>query len=192
VAQQREAVNLGFWIFLSTEVLLFGGLILCHLVMRILHPALAGEAVRQSDLMLGTVNTGLLLTSSLLVALLDHFRTDGKRRGRRRLLVGIILLGALFITIKGLEYHEKIGAGHVPTAAGTGPDVFYFLYFAMTGLHALHVLIGMGLFVAMLFERKADGVGRHHSEWQHLVGLYWHFVDIVWIFLFPLLYLTGR
>jgi heme/copper-type cytochrome/quinol oxidase subunit 3 len=169
------------WWFLSSEVCVFGGLIAVYVLMRVRHAQWAAEAA-QAWFTIGATNTVILLTSSLTMVL-AHGAGERGDRGRAVRYLGLtLLLGLAFLALKGLEYRAKFAAGH-------GPDhgLFWSFYFLMTGLHALHVIAGL---VAIAF--VAIGArGQAPLTRIEPVGLYWHFVDIVWIFLFPLLYLVG-
>lgn len=199
LGQQKEAATLGMWLFLATEVLFFGGLFAAYLLYRVWYPDVFGEASRTLDITLGSMNTLVLIGSSLTMALAVHAAATGERRALM-LFIGItMLLGAVFLGIKGVEYYDKFVHHHVPGPSfhfeGSAParaQLFFSLYFAMTGLHALHMVIGLGLMTTMLVMAWR---GRFSTTWYtpvELSGLYWHFVDIVWIFLFPLLYLVDR
>jgi len=197
--QQREAASLGMWVFLVTEVLFFGGVFTAYAVYRTVYPEAFEEASHHLDIWLGTFNTAVLIASSLTMAL----AVWASQTDRRRPAVGFILvtmgLGAVFLGVKAVEYTHKFHEGHVPGLrfhwAGplAGPaELFFSLYFAMTGLHALHMVIGLGL-LSWLARQTAKGrFGAAYNTPVEMSGLYWHFVDIVWIFLFPLLYLIGR
>jgi len=197
-AQQDLAGTLGVWIFLATEVLFFGPLFFGYLYVRVHYPEAAAAASRHTDLVLGTVNTALLLTSSLCVALAG-VRAEAERAAGW--LLGIaIALGLAFLALKGVEYHKEFGEHLFPDrsfapADGGAPahrhamQLFFILYFAMTALHALHMLAGIALLAWAGLALRANKARAQHVE---LVGLYWHFVDAVWIFLYPLLYLVGR
>jgi cytochrome c oxidase subunit 3 len=198
--QQREASTLGMWVFLATEVMFFGGLFTAYVAYRSLYPGAFGHASNHLNVTLGTVNTIALITSSLTMALAVHAAQVGRRPGT---IVGWLLvtmaLGGVFLGIKSYEYAHKFHEGLVPGPAFryAGPDapqaqLFFSLYFAMTGLHAVHMVIGVCL---LSWLARAAWRGRFSGGWHTPVencGLYWHFVDIVWIFLFPLLYLIGR
>lgn len=199
LAQQHEAATLGMWLFLGTEVLFFGGLFTAYMLYRVWYPETFGAASRTLDITLGTVNTLVLITSSLTMALAVHAAAEDRRRTVMLFLAVTMLLGAAFLGIKGVEYYEKFAEHHVPGAGfhfeGAAPEranLFFSLYFAMTGLHALHMIIGLGILTVMLamaWRRRFSA--RWHTPIE-ISGLYWHFVDIVWIFLFPLLYLVDR
>jgi len=197
--QQRDAVTMGMWVFLVTEIMFFGALFTAYVVYRTLYPAAFAVASRALDITLGTLNTAVLLVSSFTMAV----AVFGSQTGRRRLLVGgwalTIALGIVFLAIKIYEYYQKYVERHIPgpsfafPAPYTEPAKMYFtLYFAMTGLHAAHMIVGCGLLtVLIVMAWRGRFTPEYHSPVE-LSGLYWHFVDIIWIFLYPLLYLIGR
>jgi cytochrome c oxidase subunit 3 len=198
--QQHEASTLGMWVFLTTEVMFFGGVFTAYVAYRSLYAQAFAHASRLLDVRLGTTNTAVLITSSLTMALAVRAAQLG-RRGSVVVgwLAATMLLGTTFLGIKFYEYAEKFREGLVPgsafTYAGTDPpraQLFFSLYFAGTGLHALHMIIGLGLLSWLVREAARGRFGRAYATPVEVVGLYWHFVDIVWIFLFPLLYLIGR
>jgi len=197
--QQREAATLGIWIFLVTEVLFFGGMFLAYVVYRTTYPLAFAAASHHLDVVLGGTNTAVLILSSLTMALaVRSAQTDGKRA----LIVFLILtmlLGSVFLGIKAVEYHHKFEEHFIPgahfvfhDAHARGAEIFFSLYFAMTGMHALHMIIGIGLLLTLLLHARKGRYGAHYFNPVEVTGLYWHFVDIVWIFLFPILYLVGR
>jgi cytochrome c oxidase subunit 3 len=199
IEQQREAAKLGMWIFLATEVLFFGGLFLSYTIYRYTYGQVFAQASRHLDDVLGGANTAVLLLSSLLMALAVRAAELGQKRLLVRLLCGTALLGIVFMSVKAFEYHKDFVEHLVPGANfywhGPEPgkaELFFWIYFAMTGLHAIHVTVGIGVLVvfALLATRGKFSGGNHVPV--EVVGLYWHFVDIVWIFLFPLLYLAGH
>ncbi|HJZ80693.1 MAG TPA: cytochrome c oxidase subunit 3 family protein [Pyrinomonadaceae bacterium] len=197
--QQRDAATLGMWVFLVTEVMFFGGLFTSYIVYRSLHPFAFAEVSRHLDIALGTINTAVLICSSFTMALAVY----GAQKGKRRMIIAFlsltILLGLAFIGIKFYEYYQKFVEHFVPGSSFSFPapyareaEMFFSLYFAMTGLHALHMVIGVGLLTwLIIFAVRGRFTPKYHSPVE-LTGLYWHFVDIVWIFLYPLLYLIGR
>jgi cytochrome c oxidase subunit 3 len=199
LAQQKEAATLGMWVFLVTEVLFFGGLFMVYTVYRRWYPEAFAAASHELDVVLGTVNTAVLITSSLTMALAVHAAQLGKRRLLMTLLVATMALGVVFLGIKSVEYYHKFAEHHVP---GPGfqfereyvrqAQLFFSLYFLMTGLHALHMIIGLGIMMWMLVWSWRGTITAEYYSPIEISGLYWHFVDIVWIFLFPLLYLLGR
>jgi cytochrome c oxidase subunit 3 len=197
--QQAEASTLGMWLFLVTEVMFFGGLFMAYLLYRIWYPAAWSEGSLELDIMLGGINTVVLIGSSLTMALAVRAAQTDQRKASIVFLILTMALGMTFLVIKFFEYKHKFETGHVPgpNFHFEGPnapqvEIFLSLYFAMTGLHALHMLIGFGIMSWILYLAIK---GRFSHQWYtpiELAGLYWHFVDIVWIFLFPLLYLVDR
>ena len=199
LAQQSEATTLGMWVFLATEVLFFGGLFATYMIYRSWYPGAFAAASHELDVTLGTVNTVVLITSSLTMALAVHAAQLGQRKLLMTFLILTMVLGFVFLGIKGVEYYHKFAEHHVP-----GPDfvfekehirhaqLFFSLYFVMTGLHAIHMVIGIGIMLVMLWWSWNGTITGEYSSPIEISGLYWHFVDIVWIFLFPLLYLIGR
>ena len=196
--QQRESANLGMWVFLGTELMFFGGIFLAFTVYRYNYPRAFAEAAVHLDLMAGTLNTFILLTSSFLFSLAISLFQDRRRALTLLTLGGAVFLGVVFLGIKGFEYHQEWRHGLLPggTFTYTGPDhdqvqLFFVLYFIATGLHALHLLIGIALTMALM-SLVAYGWFRPHRDVAiGVFGLYWHFVDFIWIFIFPLFYLLG-
>jgi cytochrome c oxidase subunit 3 len=208
LAQQHEASTLGMWAFLATEIMFFGGALLCYAVYRHSYYDAFAAASKLENWRIGAFNTGVLLCSSLSVALAVHAAQTGNRRWIVRWLLITIVFGLAFLGVKAYEYshlfHENLVPGahfdapihggaarHFPDHLRDQAQIFYSFYFALTGLHALHMVIGVGiiLYVARLAHR-----GRFTPEYHNpveMTGLYWHFVDIVWIFLYPLLYLIS-
>jgi cytochrome c oxidase subunit 3 len=199
MGQQKDASEFGMWLFLVTELLFFGGLFLAYTIYRYLYSAGFAEASRHMDVRLGTVNTAVLIISSLTMAMAVHSAALGRRKRLVPYLLVTMLLGATFLGIKAVEYTEHIRHHlfpgpwfHFPGPYARPAELFFSLYFAMTGLHALHMIIGLGLLSVLVVQSLK---GRYTAQWHtpvEMSGLYWHFVDIVWIFLFPLLYLIGR
>jgi cytochrome c oxidase subunit 3 len=199
LAQQSEATTLGMWVFLVTEVLFFGGLFATYMIYRSWYPDAFAAASHELDVTLGTINTVVLITSSLTMALAVHAAQLGQRKALMLFLIATMILGGAFLGIKSVEYYHKFVEHHVP-----GPtfqfeaehfrhaQIFFSLYFVMTGLHAVHMIIGIGIMLVMLYWSWNGTITEEYSSPIEISGLYWHFVDIVWIFLFPLLYLSGR
>ncbi|MCI0694880.1 cytochrome c oxidase subunit 3 family protein [candidate division KSB1 bacterium] len=199
--QQFEASTLGMWAFLITEIMFFGGLFLGYTIYRALYPEAFAEASRLLDYRLGAINTAVLICSSLTMVLAVRAAQLSQRRALVIFLVLTIILGSAFLVNKGFEYahkfHEHLvpGPNFGPAAPLTDPhhsQLFFSFYFGMTGLHALHMIIGIGILAVLVYQAWR---GRFNSEYfapVDITGLYWHFVDIVWIFLFPLLYLISR
>jgi cytochrome c oxidase subunit 3 len=200
LAQQHESANLGMWAFLLSEVMFFGGLFLCYIVYRNLYPEAFHHASQMLDWKLGAANTAVLICSSLTMALAIRGAQVGDRGSQVRNLVLTMGLGAVFLTVKAFEYAEKFQHHLVPGPSfdvehfgGEGPHarIFFSLYFAMTGVHAFHMIVGIGvLFWMMRRAGRGEFTPAHHDALE-MTGLYWHFVDVVWIFLFPMLYLLG-
>jgi cytochrome c oxidase subunit III len=197
--QQREVASLGMWLFLVTEVMFFGGLFLVYSVYRVWYPD--GFAASSHELVVwaGTLNTVVLITSSLTMALAVHAAQSGHRRALIGLLLATMVLGCAFLGVKAFEYRTEYLEHHIP---GLGfqfepehflhAQIFFSLYFIMTGLHALHMIIGLGVMAVMVWMSWRGIITTEYYNPIEVSGLYWHFVDIVWIFLFPLLYLIGR
>lgn len=195
--QQQAASRLGIWVFLLTELMLFAGLFTGYAVVRYLYPQAFAEGGRHLNLPLGVVNTGVLLVSSATIALADVEARAG--RGVRLLLAVTALLGAVFLGLKFLEYWQHYQEGLAPGLKYTydGPQpaqvaLFFYLYFLMTGLHAVHITIGTLIVAGMALAARPGRFRGPHAMPVEVVGLYWHFVDVVWVFLFPLLYFPGR
>lgn len=195
--QQVEAGKLGMWLFLATEILLFGGLFVAYAVYHFLHPELFKAAHQYLDVRLGALNTIVLLFSSLTVVLAIHAAQQNKTKWIVINLIVTILCAATFLVVKYFEYSHKIHAGLLPGHYFTNgvlpsPDevhIFFGVYFLMTGLHGIHVLIGMAVLSWLLYRTLRNEFGSQYYLPLELGGLYWHLVDVIWIFLFPLLYL---
>ena len=186
------------WLFLVTEIMFFGGMFTAYVFYRSLFPNAFAAASHELDLTMGAINTAVLICSSLTMALAVNSAQLGRRKSLVWFLILTIVLGSVFLGIKAVEYHEKFVHHHVPGPSFhfDGPDpanaqLFFSIYFGMTGLHAFHMIIGIALLAILAIRAHR---GRFTSEYYtpiDMTGLYWHFVDIVWIFLFPLLYLLG-
>ena len=197
--QQKEASTLGMWIFIIQEVMFFGGLLAAYMLYRIWYPTAWSEGSAELNIQLGGLNTVVLILSSLTMALAVRSAQTGKQKATCNWLIVTMLLGLTFLVVKGFEYEHKWALHHVPglnfqLEEGQVPQIAIFLslYFALTGLHALHMVIGFVLLSVILWMAWRK---RFTPEWYtpvEMAGLYWHFVDIVWIFLFPLLYLVDR
>ena len=197
--QQKDASSLGMWVFLVTEILFFGGLFLAYTVYRAKYPLAFAEASRHLDITLGTFNTAVLIISSLTMAMAVYSAATGSRRAIVVFLLLTMALGAVFLGVKAVEYthkfHDHLVPGpnfRFPGADAHQAEIFFSLYFAMTGLHAAHMIIGIGLLTVLVLHARKGRYGPEYHTPVEVSGLYWHFVDIVWIFLFPLLYLIGR
>jgi cytochrome c oxidase subunit 3 len=188
------------WVFLATEVMFFGGLFLGYTVYRTQHPQAFAAASHHLKMPLGAANTAVLLTSSLTVALAVHAAHLGRRRALAAFLLATIVLGLVFLGIKGMEYYYEYVEHLIPgrlfhyegPAPAEGVQLFFLFYFAMTGLHATHMIVGIALMTVMAVLAWRGRFSTEYYSPIEMSGLYWHFVDIVWIFLFPLLYLIGH
>jgi len=197
MAQQLEASVLGMWVFLVTEVMFFGGLFMAYILYRNLYPAAWLAGSHELNEVLGGANTVVLIVSSLTMALAVRAAQVGSRIGQIVNLILTLIFGTTFLVIKYFEYaakfeHHLVPGAHFDPTRDPAQQLYFSLYFMMTGIHALHMVVGIGILLIML--RKA-WKGHFSAEYYAPVevsGLYWHFVDIVWIFLFPLLYLIGK
>ena len=218
--QQREAGTLGMWVFLVTEIMFFGGMFLAYTLYRYQYPVAFATASNHLDIRLGAINTGVLIVSSFTMAMAVYTTQIGKRKGAILCLILTMILGATFLGIKAVEYRDKYRDHlipgqlipghpfkpeiakpgdadphklHLPVGVPVGNvELFYWIYFAMTGMHALHMIIGLGLMTWLTIKTWRGRFGPEYFAHIEVSGLYWHFVDIIWIFLFPLLYLLGR
>jgi cytochrome c oxidase subunit III len=197
MATQNHASRLGMWLFLGTEVLLFAGLFLGYSVYRHFYHETFRAASHHLSLILGTINTIVLITSSFTVAMAYYSVKKGNNKAAAGLLVFTILCAVAFLCIKGVEYHEKFQEGALPgkwfhfheMQGFPGANMFYTVYFLTTGLHAFHVIVGMAILIWVLRRTIRGDFDKEYHIPVELGGLYWHLVDLVWIFLFPLLYL---
>ena len=200
--ERRETATFGMWVFLASEAMFFGGLLFAYAYGRLRFPSGFAAAGRATDVLIGTANTAVLLTSSFLVALAVTAASLRRRKHVAPLLAATALLGLVFLGLKALEYHDDWTRGFFPGpafqlgadvgAVPAGAELFCMLYFTMTGVHALHMTVGIA-WMGFL----AWGVRRQPARWcvaprLEVAGLYWHFVDVVWIVLYPLLYLVSR
>ena len=210
--QQKEAATLGMWIFLATEILFFGGLFLTYTINRHTYAEVFAECSKSLDLGLGGFNTVVLIGSSLTMAMSVWSAQVGKKKLVTLFLILTLLLGCVFLGVKAIEYTAKYREHHIPgatfhfekegaVAAVSAADtvatdahaqLFFSLYFGMTGLHAMHMVVGAGLLIWLIKQSIAGRFTPEYNTPVENIGLYWHFVDIVWIYLFPLLYLIDR
>jgi cytochrome c oxidase subunit 3 len=190
-AQQREADFLGMYLFLASEAMLFGGIVALLFADRFRHPGAAEEAAVRLKIWIGTANTAILLTSSLFVALAVVASRAGKARAVMGWLGAACLLGLAFLGLKGFEYAQDFAEGVKPVLGRAVPDALFInLYFVATVLHAIHLTAGLGLMTwAGLRVRSGRVTLPNQAIVIEMTGLYWHFVDVVWVFLFPFLYL---
>jgi cytochrome c oxidase subunit 3 len=195
--QQHEANMLGMWVFLGTEVMFLGSIFLAYAVYHFAYPEAFAAASRELNLTLSTINTFILLCSSLTMALAVHAAQTDKRKGLVTFLLLTLVLASVFLGIKGLEYAEEFRHNLFPgpNFVFDGPpeaELFFGLYFAITGLHAIHMIIGMAVLVYFVIRAWQNHYSSDNYDSVEMMGLYWHFVDIVWVFIFPLYYLIDR
>ncbi len=196
VEQQQTTAVTGLWVFLGTEVMFFGGLFLAFLVYRLVYPQAFIEGTEHQNVLIGTINTIVITTSSLAMRLAVRAAQLGQRWRLRGFLVIAINLGVLFLVLKGVEYYQHYEESLIPGHAFKFPEPFaaqaqmyWILYFVATGLHGLHLLVGIGVLSVMFFFAMLDKFGPEYYTPVEVSANYWHFVDIVWTFLFPVLYL---
>jgi cytochrome c oxidase subunit 3 len=213
--QQREAGSFGMWLFLLTEIMFFGGLFFAYLLYRNWYYPAFAAASEQLNVPEGAINTAILITSGFFMALGVWAAEVKKQKLLVLMLILTTVFGIAFLGVKVDEYHEKWEHHHIPGASFSiaefvnpaaynikeeplSPDMaqhtqlFFFLYFAMTGMHALHMIIGIGILAWLILRANRGEFSAGYVAPIENFGLYWHFVDIVWLFLFPLLYLINR
>ena len=207
--QQKNAASLGMWLFLVTEIMFFGGLFCAYLVYRSMHFAALAAGSQTLDIKWGAINTAVLIVSSVTVVLAINAIQNGKAKTTIAYLAITVVLGFVFLGIKAIEYTNKFEENHVPGPhfhfTGTFDDngkeiavdphqveLFFSLYFAMTGMHALHMIIGIGIMSTLAVMTWRGRFSAQYYTPIENAGLYWHLVDIIWIYLFPLLYLISR
>jgi cytochrome c oxidase subunit 3 len=195
---QNEATEFGMWVFLATELMFFGGLLLGYAYARHLDPAGFAAASRHTDLTIGTANTAILLTSALLMSLAIRAAQLLRHRSLMLFLAAAALLGVVFLALKGYEYHDDIDQGLVPWAQFSFPGpyraaatLFFYLYYALTAVHALHLSIAVGVVAVYLWRLRRRDPGPFRQQLV-VAGLYWHFVDAMWVLLYTLIYVVGR
>jgi cytochrome c oxidase subunit III len=198
--QQKEASSLGMWVFLLTEIMFFGGMFMAYLAYRQLYPESFAAASSKLNVTLGAMNTLVLICSSLTMAMGVHSAALGKQKLLVIFLILTLCLGCVFLGIKAIEYTDKFVHHEVPGINFHPEDwpkqvdmshasLYFALYFGLTGLHASHMVVGVCILLFLIYKANKRA---YTAEWHtpvEMFGLYWHFVDIVWIFLFPLLYL---
>lgn len=197
--QQRQADTLGIWVFLATEVMFFGGLFVAYAIYRWMNPSTFVAASQELNLIAGTLNTAVLLLSSLTMALADRFVNEGRLKLAQWLLSCTLAFGLLFLFIKAFEYHQEFSRQLIPFINDTfgwgkaDPErakLFFNLYFLMTGLHVVHLIIGCSLVGGTIPKIRREEYAVQSASKIKIIALYWHFIDVVWVFLFPLLYLA--
>ena len=199
-AQQLESSTLGMWVFLVTEIMFFGGMFGGYTVYRNMYPDAFASTSHFMNVTIGAINTGVLICSSFTMVLAVRSAQLGQKKALITFLILTLILGCVFLDLKYVEYHEKWVDHHIPGPGFQYVDsryfhqaqILFYLYFAMTGMHAIHMIVGAGLLTTLIVMAARN---RFSATWYtpvEMIGLYWHFVDIVWIFLFPLLYLIGH
>jgi cytochrome c oxidase subunit 3 len=203
LAQQKDTTGFGMWVFIAQEVMFFGGLFLAYAIYRASYPDVFAAASHHLSVPLGAFNTAVLICSSLSMALAVHAAATGDRRKTVAFLLLTVVLGSVFLGVKVVEYKEKYDHHLIPGASFSGESlhlegdrarqaqIYYSLYFAMTGLHALHMIIGIPIILWIAARAQRGDFTAEYNGPVEITGLYWHFVDIIWIFLFPLLYLIA-
>lgn len=195
--EQRRAEEAGIWIFLASEVIFFGGLFLGYAIYRSRYTAGFVEGAAETNLLLGVLNTTILLASTATMGLAVWSGRAGRKRPTVWGLGLTLALGTAFLAVKGVEYAEDVHRGLLPGSDAfpleeRGADLFFSFYWAMTTLHALHMVIGLGMIAWAAWAVARDRIAWRETAIVHVLGLYWNLVDVMWIFIFPLLYLAGR
>ena len=202
-AQQKDASTLGMWIFLVTEIMFFGGMFAVYTIYRSWYPDVFAIASSSLDEIIGAINTGVLLLSSFTMVMAVRAGQLGQQKAIVIFLILTLLFGGVFLGVKAYEWNQKFEEHHIPGQAAFHLDgvlpgdqghaqLFFSIYFAMTGLHALHMVIGVGILLILIVQARKGRFSASYYTPVDVAGLYWHFVDIIWIFLFPLLYLIDR
>jgi cytochrome c oxidase subunit 3 len=196
ITRQRESAVLAMWLFLATEVLFFGGLFAGYAIYRMIHATEFLEGARKTEIVYGAANTAILLTSSFTMAVGARCAREGFATLARLCFVATMLFGILFLVLKGFEYGDDISKHLVPGPGFAiplhGAEIFWTFYWVMTLVHALHLLIGIGAVLRLHLASRRDAGWLKTSPAAEVTALYWHFVDAIWVVLFPLLYLAGR
>jgi cytochrome c oxidase subunit 3 len=202
-AQQKDASTLGMWLFLITEIMFFGGMFAVYTIYRSWYPDVYAIASSSLNEIIGALNTGVLLLSSFTMVMAVRAAQLGQQKAIVMFLILTLLFGGVFLGVKAYEWNEKFEEHHIPGQAafhldGIAPgdqghaQLFFSIYFAMTGLHALHMVIGVGILLTLIVQARKGKFSVSYYTPVDVAGLYWHFVDVIWIFLFPLLYLIDR
>ncbi len=196
--QQKQTASIGMWVFLITEVMLFGGLFTAFTVYRLSHPQGFDEGSAHMEILLGAINTAVLICSSYTMALAVHSAESGNQKLLVLFLMATMVIGAIFLGIKFTEYYDHFRDHKVPAlwfeyAGPHAPAVqmFFVFYFIMTGLHAIHMTIGIGILCVLTFRALLGSFSAEYNTPVEMGGLYWHFIDIVWIFLYAIFYIPG-
>ena len=195
-----DASMLGMWTFLITEVLFFGGMFAAYAVYRAMYPGAFESTSEYMNVPLGGTNTAVLICSSLTMVMAVRAAQLSKQKELIRYLFLTMFFGTVFLVIKAFEYHSKwvehlvpgFGFQYKPEYYEHNAQILFFLYFCMTGMHAIHMIVGLGLLTYLVVQSYRRVFNENYFSPVEMIGLYWHFVDVVWIFLFPLLYLIGH
>lgn len=196
--QQRQTTSIGMWIFLMTEVMLFGGLFVAYTVYRFSHPQACDIGSSEMEATIGAINTGVLICSSLTMALAVYSSEIGNQKMIMIYLLLTMLIGIIFLALKMTEYYDHWQDHKVPgfwfvQHGAHAPEVqmFFVFYFIMTGLHALHMTIGISVLAVLLFRTSIGSFNAGYHTPIDMGGLYWHFIDVVWVFLYAIFYIPG-
>jgi len=196
LARQKENATFGIWVFLASELLFFGGLLLVYTVYRIEYPQGFAAAARETDIWYGTINTAVLLTSSFTMAVGAQAAESDFRRLIIWCLAATAALGCAFLVLKGFEYAEDIEKGLIPGPSfpirRAGSEIFFALYWILTGIHAVHLTIGIGIVTRLSVLGTFGRRPLNGNPAVEVTALYWHLVDVIWVVLYPLIYLPGR
>lgn len=198
-AQQAETARLGIWLFIGSETLFFGGLFTAHFVLRYLYPGAFAAAAAETKLWIGTINTVILLTSSLVFVIASRRADAGDLPASRRLLLVVVGLGLGFLALKGYEYYTDFAEHLVPGpgfqlkgAMSEPSELFFVSYFLLTGLHSVHLMVGIALVLYLWARNGHVRPDNHDLTRTEVIGLYWSFVDVIWLFVYSIVYLPGR
>jgi cytochrome c oxidase subunit 3 len=196
--QQRETASLGMWLFIVSEMMLFGGLFMAYTVYRMYYPQPFTAGSAGMNILLGAINTAVLICSSFTMALAVYSVQTGNRLMVNVFLLATMVIGCIFIAIKFTEYYEHYLDHKAPAvwfdSAGPGAgkvELFFIFYFVMTGLHALHMMVGLGLLGVTMLRNLAGQFSPEYTTPVEMAGLYWHFIDIIWVFLYAIFYIPG-
>lgn len=196
--QQRETASIGMWLFLASEVMMFGALLTAYTVYRASHPQAFQIGSADMNILLGSINTAILLTSSLMLAFAEYSAQADNRRLLGLFLLLTMLIGLVFLGIKFTEYYQHYQEHKAPgvwfndsSSYASSVQMFFVFYYVMTGLHAIHMIIGLGILSVLLFRTFIGTMSSEYHTPINFGGLYWHFVDIIWIFLYAIFYLPG-
>jgi cytochrome c oxidase subunit III len=196
LSRQREGATFGIWVFLASEVLFFGSLLLLYTIDRVSYPQAFIMAGRETDIWYGTINTAVLMTSSLTMAVAAQAAEADMRRLAIWCLAATVAFGMIFLVLKGFEYAEDLRKNLWPgpnfALKAPAAQLFFALYWILTGIHAVHLTIGLGLIGRLVVMGARRRIQLRENPQVEVTALYWHLVDVIWIILYPLIYLMGR